>query len=103
MCVTIFSTGGKFRPVSIFYVVTRSYSSRCSYALLVQCPSITLKWNTADFFRLIYREGKNFEGKGEEGKGEGKGEGKCCMSVGKQGSYRVWNTLAAITTHKLVS
>jgi len=23
-----FSTGGKFRPVSIFYVVTRSYSSR---------------------------------------------------------------------------
>ena len=71
--------------------------------LLVQCPSIALKWNTADIFRLIYREGKNFEGKGEEGKGEGKGEGKCCMSVGKQGSYRVWNTLTAITTHKLVS
>ena len=28
MRVTIFSTGGKFRPVSIFFVVTRSYSSR---------------------------------------------------------------------------
>ena len=28
MCVTIFSTGGKFHPVSIFtYIVTRSYSS----------------------------------------------------------------------------
>ena len=28
VCVIIFSTGGKFRPVFFFYVVTRSYSSR---------------------------------------------------------------------------
>ena len=28
MRVTIFSTGGKFRPAFDFYVVTRSYSSR---------------------------------------------------------------------------
>ena len=37
--VTIFSTGRKFRPVSIFYVVTHSYSSHHSYALLIMYVS----------------------------------------------------------------
>ena len=31
VCVTIFSTGSKFK----FYVVTRSYSSPCSLVLLI--------------------------------------------------------------------
>ena len=28
VCVTIFSTGGKFQPVLKFYIVTHSYSNR---------------------------------------------------------------------------
>ena len=40
MRVTIFSTGRKFCPVSIFYAVTRSYSSRAFLCTLVRADNI---------------------------------------------------------------